>query len=380
MLRFNSLAKATPATLLLLVILTLALASGCGRSAQTPAQSPGEAPSAPIAPNATVGKSAGLPTPSAGQSPLALPTVNSGQSPLPTPKGAAVVPGSNLTPAKDSAAIPAKGKIAWHSKRSDSIQIWVMDDNGQNPKQLTVGEGIGTNSEPAWTPDGSKVAFVSDRADLQALQIYVMNADGTDQRPLMPFNASLDWSPAWSPDGAKLVFQTNRGENANFEIYVANADGSGLTNLTNNLANDSRPSWSPVGRQIVFVSDRTGIRQLYLMNADGSNQRQLSASDGEDDFPKWSPDGKEILFQSNRSGGGRFGVYMMNADGSNVRRIGDLTGNKVMPVWAQDGQVIIYASDLHYPDWDLFIMDHNGANVRQLTEGGDADRYPAWHR
>ena len=104
--------------------------------------------------------------------------------------------------------------------------------------------------------------------------IYVMNADGSGTRKLT-HNAAYNAEPAWSPDGRKIAFRSTR--NGNRDIYVMNADGSGKRNLTRNPAQDSRPSWSPDGRKIAFVSNRDGRLEAHVMNADGSGQRSLTS-------------------------------------------------------------------------------------------------------
>ena len=106
-------------------------------------------------------------------------------------------------------------------------------------------------------------------------EIYVMNADGSGSRRLT-HNRAFDGEPAWSPDGRKIAFQSTKAIGGNKEIYVMNADGSGKRNLTRNPAKDGRPSWSPDGRRIAFVSDRDGRLEAHVMNADGSGQRSLT--------------------------------------------------------------------------------------------------------
>jgi len=137
-----------------------------------------------------------------------------------------------------------------------------------------------------WSPDGRQIAFVGNRATglpgpgaagyKDDSEIYVMNADGSGTRRLT-HNLGYDGAPAWSPDGRKIAFQSQRrfgGSKA--EIYVMNADGSGKRNLTRNPANDGSPSWSPDGRRIAFVSNRDGRPEAHVMNADGSGQRSLT--------------------------------------------------------------------------------------------------------
>ena len=153
---------------------------------------------------------------------------------------------------------------------------------------------------PSWSPDGTRIAFVSDRDGPN--EVYVMGADGSN-----PINLSnhpaIDDHPSWSPDGTRIAFFSNRDGNA--EIYVMGADGSNPVNLSNHPNTDSRPSWSPDGTQIAFFSNRDGNAEIYVMGADGSNQVNLSESPSRAlNFaaPSWSPDGTNIAFGSWRDG------------------------------------------------------------------------------
>jgi Tol biopolymer transport system component len=160
-------------------------------------------------------------------------------------------------------------------------------------RYLVSTDGSGARKLPyipltaVWSPDGRQIAFVGNRSRNRLpgqlgpcckanSEIYVMNADGSGTRRLT-HNAGYDGEPAWSPDGRKIAFQSKRRVGGNGEIYVMNADGSGKRNLTRNPAQDGSPSWSPDGRRIAFVSNRDGRRlEAHVMNADGSGQRSLT--------------------------------------------------------------------------------------------------------
>ncbi|MGC9075533.1 MAG: TolB family protein [Candidatus Bipolaricaulaceae bacterium] len=147
---------------------------------------------------------------------------------------------------------------------------------------------VGVSSQCLASSQG-KIAFVvkyrDDPLDIQS-DIWVMDADGSNPHPVTndPFQ---DWYPCWSPDGTKIAFHSDRS--GNVDIWVINADGSGARNLTNNPARDSYPAWSPDSRKIAFASIRYYNPEIYVMNADGSNQRNLTNHPARDEMPAWSP-------------------------------------------------------------------------------------------
>ena len=180
-------------------------------------------------------------------------------------------------------------------------------------------------------------------------EIYVMDANGGNLRNLTQHPAR-DFRPDWSPDGEQIAFISNRSKNEEIlvgddDIYVMDASGGNLRNLTNHDAGDWSPDWSPDGKQIVFLSNRDGGINAYVMDADGQNVRRLTdyPPDGEfADMPDWSPDGKQIAFEWMQAGGS--GIYVMNLNGRDVHPVSPPQRGlyKGHADWSPDGTQIVY--------------------------------------
>src|SRR5215212_9247062 len=172
----------------------------------------------------------------------------------------------------------------------------------------------------------SKIAFYS-APDGDTFDIYTMNPDGSGVTQLT--TAGSEFAPAWSPDGSKIAFQSHR--DGNTEIYAMNANGSGQTNLTNSPGHDEYPDWSPDGSKIAFHSAPDGDTfDIYTINPDGSGVTQLTTT-GTERFPVWSPDGSKIAFESQRDGNAE--IYVMNANGSGQTNLTNGPGQDEFPDW-----------------------------------------------
>jgi TolB protein len=233
---------------------------------------------------------------------------------------------------------------------------------------------------PAWSPDGTQIAFSSWRN--QIYNLYVMSADGGALRQLTTGPQS-DHAPAWSPDGQRLCFRRDTGDAAlNWELFLINADGAGETNITNNAANDADPAWSPDGERIAFTSTRAENRWcLYSMRPDGSDAQLLSKTPNGYVYPAWSPDGRQVAFAG--AVDDHYEIFVIDADGQNEQRLTQLEGLSTFAAWSPDGRQIAFihrANDFPYGRASLYIMQADGSDVREIApvecpvEGGR----PAW--
>jgi hypothetical protein len=152
-----------------------------------------------------------------------------------------------------------------------------------------------------------------------------------------------EFEGAFSPDGTRIAFVSDRGGNA--ELYVMNADGSGVQRLTSTPATEGSPSWVPNGRSIVYTSDATGHTQVWIINVDGSEQRQLTQEPSANFQPAVSPDGKLIAFSTDRERGGSYEVFVMSIDGAEQRNVSQSPASETAPAWVADGQVVYVAQE-----------------------------------
>ncbi len=221
-----------------------------------------------------------------------------------------------------------------------------------------------------------KIAFATNR-DLGSVnhEIYVMNADGTDQKR-MTFNNTFDGEPSFDSNGGRIAFTSTRDGNA--EIYVMNADGSNQTRLTHNLGTDVHPTFSPDGTEIIFNSDREGGQDIWMMNSDGTNQVRLTDTQFPAFRPSFSPDGNRILFSS--FDGNDVEIWVMNADGTNPINLTDNTRDDRIAKFSPDGTRIVFLAQdgSMNNDFDVFIMNADGSNQTNLTQNTVDDSDPSF--
>jgi TolB protein len=277
------------------------------------------------------------------------------------------------------------GQITFVSSREGQFnKIWVMNANGSAQTQLSF--GAGNETDPAWSPDGEHIVFVSNP---------VPGSDGTyvallDRRGGVPRNITAEPGayrhPQFSPDGRQILF-SKRGDNAT-ELFIIDVGGGEARHLPMPLAVDAgdmvsfdQPTWAPGGRTIAFWVWRQSELQspdngnVYRADIDGQHLALLTDGMGRNRDPAWSPDGTRIAFYGDRPEGA--GIFLINADGGRPTL---LPSSKAIgsPSWAPDSGWLTFVSTRD-GNQDIFIMRADGSEAVNLTQGiPQADHSPAW--
>lgn len=211
---------------------------------------------------------------------------------------------------------------------NSDLNIVVMNSDGTKAHKLT---GDGVDTAPAWSPDGTKIAFASLRKGLW--QIFTMDPDGSNQVNISNSHTS-DTEPAWSPDSRQIAFvRTPQFPSQFSDIWSMEPDGNGQTQLTVTNANEGRPGWSPDGSAIAFHTDRDGNWEIYVMKSSGAGQTRITNDAAQDKNPAWSPDGSTIAFGSLRGGAGSH-IWGVAGNGSNPTQISGPLGD--LPAYSND--------------------------------------------
>jgi TolB protein len=255
----------------------------------------------------------------------------------------------------------------------DVQEIYIADYDGANPLKVTNTRTL--NITPTWSPDNQAIAYTSYRPSggMGTFQDIIVSHIrlGKRETPADGNPKKQNYLPIWSPDGSKIAFTTNRDGNP--EIYVMNADGSNVRRMTNSPGIDVSPTWSPTGGQLAWVSDRTGTARIYIMNADGTGQRVLI---NEECFrPTWAS-GKfnEIAYAGKSGPGYDIKIYSF-AEGTS-RRITDGIGSNESPAFSPNGRHVAFTSTRN-GKVQVYTIARDGNDLRQITREGN-NKYPNW--
>ncbi len=245
------------------------------------------------------------------------------------------------------------GKIAYVVNMGfpdNTTDIWVMDADGSNQTDVTNTPSV-SEFGPVWSPDGTKIAYVG--GDNIFSGVWVMNADGSGQTKLSTFSG-VEFGPTWSADGSKIAlvrYVPGIVMGVQFDIFVVAVDGSSDVNITNSDFDELEPAWSPDGNKIAFAGVRDGgaftTWQIVTVNPDGTGEAVLVVTDEENRSPAWSPDNAMITFMSqfNNPCCETWQVWAMNSDGSGATNLSnDPTVYDMWPSWSPDGTLITFSS------------------------------------
>jgi Tol biopolymer transport system component len=279
-----------------------------------------------------------------------------------------------------------------------------------NIRQLTFG---GENAEAYFSFDGSRLIFQSTREGAKCDQIFSMKVDGSD---LQRVSTGLGRTTCafYYPDGKSILYASTHLASPDcppppsfaqgyvwpvyhgYDIVRANPDGSGVRPLTSAPGYDAEATIAANGR-IVFTSVRDGDMEIYSMNGDGSDVRRLTRRPGPDGGPFFSADGRQIVFRGHPLSPGpefddyksllskalwrptKLELYVMNSDGSNLRQVTSLDAASFAPYFHPDGKRIIFSSNKDDPkgrDFDLYLINVDGTGLERVTYNSTFDGFP----
>lgn len=260
--------------------------------------------------------------------------------------------------------------IAFSSDRDGGKrrEIYVMDYDGWNQRPLTAHQTLSLS--PAWSPDGTHLAYVSYLDGDPG--IYSVELKSGNKQPIIT-SSTLDISPSFSPDGRTMAFARSVGR-GNSEIFLCDRNGGNLKQLTRSSGIDANPAFSPDGQQIAFTSSRGGTPQIYVMSADGTNLRRVTFAGEYNDGASWDPKGTRLVHATRR--GSRFDLAITDLVTLESKVLKRSTGSHESPSFSPDGRKIVFAST-RGGITQIYVLDLAGGKETQLTRTGN-NRNPSW--
>lgn len=291
------------------------------------------------------------------------------------------------TAAAQEVLLGGSGSIAFSSERTGNFQIWLMNVDGSNQRQITgMADGA---CQPAWSPDGRQLAFISPckgRKEIyQYAKIYLSDSEGKDIRSLpVPLNSAGDFNPTWSPDGKSIVFASLRADSKS-HLFLYSFEDSSLKQITSAAFGDIQPAWSPSGLQLAFVRQFPNS-QIWVTDLIGNQQFQHSPPGAVKNYwPEWSTDGSTIFYSQMSSDavvGYLVGLSYENRGKNLEFRIPPLgatdIGPVVEPAISPDGKWFSFEGWPDGSNHDIYVVSADGSKRLRLTTDKERDFGPAW--
>jgi TolB protein len=264
--------------------------------------------------------------------------------------------------------------IYFTSTRTGHKEIWMMDPDGGNQRQITRYNSI--SIQPAVSPDGTKIAFTSYLRSNPG--IFVFSVDPVRDLRFYNQRASVNSSPSFTPDGKQIIYSSSAPNDRCCRIFVANLDGSGLRPISSGAWIDTEPKVNPKnGNDIVFVSGRSGPQQIYRMNMDGADIERLTPGEGEASNPSWHSGGQILAYAWTRGyATGNFNIFTMDVATRKYTQLTHSEGKNENPSWAPDGVHLVFMST-RGGSTQIWTMLADGTQPRQLTTQG-TNLAPVW--
>jgi len=264
----------------------------------------------------------------------------------------------------------ARTKIAYVSELGTARELFVMDYDGYEPRQLTA-DGF-LNLMPRWSPDRRFLVFTTYRnrntQDIDMIEL------ATGKRWTLVAQGGLNITPVLSPDGNSLAYSSSHEGNA--ELYRLDTHTKAVQRLTTHAAGDLSPSWSPSGRELAFTSDRSGGPQIFLMSADGSNVRRLTFDGDYNAAPAWSPRGNWIAYVC-RTSRKEYKLCVITPDGQKHLQLTTGLGVDDSPSWSPDGRHLVFSSTVEGKS-QIYMINADGKDLERITFTGTHNSAPSW--